>query len=189
MESIGFSRGDAVQVSRYQAALSGFALRVRSAGAASLLGLLLIGSVASLKAASKSDLEIGLVAQRVVREGTTEKLVDQSDVEPGQVVQYTAAYRNRSERTLSNLAPTLPIPHGTEFIPESARPLPTEASIDGKTFEPYPIRRSRKLNNGLEVVVDVPASSYRALRWSAGDLSPTSTFITSARVRIIANNE
>ena len=189
MELHAFSQGDAIEVSCSRAAFSGTAFRARYAATVLLIASAMIASVSSLKAAQKNDLEIGLVAQRVVQEGSAEKLIDQPDVEPGQVIQYTAAYHNRSERTLANLAPTLPIPQGTEFIAESARPLPTEASIDGKTFEHYPIRRARKLNNGLEVVVDVPASSYRALRWTAGDLTPASTFTTSARVRIIANND
>ena len=179
-------RDDTIVVSRSQIAFSGITSRALYA----IIFLFVASAIAlPLKAAPKNDLEIGLVAQRVVQEGMAEKLVDQSDIEPGQVIQYTAAYRNRSERTLAHLAPTLPIPHGTEFIPESAHPLPAEASIDGKTFEPYPIRRSHKLSNGLEVLVDVPASSYRALRWTAGDLTPSSTFTTSARVRIVANND
>jgi hypothetical protein len=189
MDLHAFSRGDAIEVTCSHGSCTGSSFRARYAAGVLLVASVMVATNATLRAGQKNDLEVGLTARCVVHEGGAEKLVAQADVEPGQIIQYTAAYHNRSQRTLPNFAPTLPLPHGAEYIALSANPAPTEASIDGQTFEPYPIRRTRKLSNGLEETVEVPATSYRALRWAAGDLTPSSTFTTSARVRILASND
>ncbi|HEY9154393.1 MAG TPA: hypothetical protein VIM69_04640 [Opitutaceae bacterium] len=189
MDLHAFIRGDAIEVTCSHTSTNGLSFRARYAAAVLLIASVMVATNATLKAEQKNDLEVGLTTQCVVREGTEEKLVAPAHLEPGQVLQYTAAYHNRSQHTLANFAPTLPLPRGSAYIPASAFPAPTEASIDGQTFEPYPIQRIRKLNNGLEETVEVPASSYRALRWSAGDLSPAGTFTTSARVRVLANSD
>lgn len=145
----------------------------------------LLGQGSALRAKDARDLEIALTAQQVVRDAAgVETLKDHAAVEPGQLVQYTATYHNRSVLPLRNLAPTLPIPAGMEFVPGSASPAPQLASLDGKNFEPYPIRHTHRLADGREVIVEVPASAYRALRWAAGELAPGFTLVTTARARV-----
>lgn len=140
-----------------------------------------------MKAATKSDLDIALTAHQViVSPAGKESLTSGVAAQPGDVIQYTAVYSNTGGQALRNLAPTLPIPVGMEFIAGSASPKPAFASVDGKKFEPYPIRRTLKLADGREIVAEVPASEYRALRWTASDLSPSAAVTTIARVRVAA---
>lgn len=150
---------------------------------------LFLSATGRLSAAQKSDLEISLVTQRVeFSAGKTVLTPDPAvSASPGEVIQYTASYRNLSSKSLSQLAPTLPIPVGTEYVADSAAPAATEGSLDGKSFERLPIRRPQKLADGSEIYVVMPNRCIRALRWSAGDLPAAGTFIASARVRVISN--
>lgn len=144
--------------------------------------------MSSLWAKEKNDLEIALTAQSVVRDVSgQESLVANVSVEPGDVVAYTAVYRNHGAQPLRQLVPTLPVPAGMEFIAGSAQPAPATASLDGKKFEPYPIRRTHKLADGREVTTEIPVSAYRALRWSAGDLSPKDALTVVIRARVSTN--
>lgn len=65
----------------------------------------------------------------------------------------------------------LPIPAGFEFLPDTARPPPAKASVDGRVFEPLPLRRVVKLADGRIKEQLVPLAEYRALRWAIGDLA------------------
>jgi uncharacterized repeat protein (TIGR01451 family) len=98
------------------------------------LGILI--SCAQLLAQSKDDLKITLTAEKVtVQKDGKEALVAATRAKPGEVIQYTAVYLNQSKGTLRNLAPTLPIPSGMEYIADSAKPAATQASLDRKVFE------------------------------------------------------
>jgi hypothetical protein len=85
---------------------------------------------------------------------------------------------------VKELAATLPVPRGMEFLPRTAAPEPILASLDGKTFEPVPLQRRVRLANGREVTRDVPAAEYRFLRWSLGTLGARETRTVAARVRV-----
>ncbi|ATC64895.1 hypothetical protein CMV30_13475 [Nibricoccus aquaticus] len=166
---------------------SGASSRRSCARALFLAVAVFLGSTAELSAAQKNDLEIALSAQRVNKvDASQESLDDDDNVAPGDVVQYRAVYRNQSDHALRNLAPTLPIPAGTEYVDGSAYPAPVEGSLDGKTFESFPIRRSVKTPDGRSLLVAVPVSAYRALRWKAAELPAAATFVTTARVQIVA---
>ena len=70
----------------------------------------------------------------------------------------------------------------------SAKPAPAEASLDGRTFAPIPLKRRVTLPTGEVQEQEVPPSEYRALRWQAGDLAPGSRTAIAARTRILPAN-
>jgi hypothetical protein len=63
--------------------------------------------------------------------------------------------------------------------------VPSEASLDGKKFEPLPIVRKVRMPSGVETEVEVPASEYRALRWEAGNLAPGAKTTITARAKLV----
>lgn len=138
---------------------------------------------------SKSDLAIALTAQKVIAQSDgREKLLAADRALPGEVIQYDALYQNQSGRPLNNVAPTLPIPAGMIYVADTAKPSPTEASLDGKTFAPIPLKRVVALPTGETQEQVVPASEYRALRWQVGELAPGSRATVIARTRILPAN-
>src|SRR5258708_4237448 len=89
----------------------------------------LFGSTAPLQAREKKDLEINLAAQRVERDAAgAESIAKDVSATPGDVVRYTATFQNNSLKSLRQLAPTLPIPRGMNYVPGSASPEPTSAT-------------------------------------------------------------
>jgi uncharacterized repeat protein (TIGR01451 family) len=135
---------------------------------------------------AKSDLAISLIAKKVVLQADgKESLVAADRAFPGEMIQYDALYENQSAKPLTSVAPTLPIPVGMVFVPESASPAPSEASLDGRKFEPLPILRKVRTPSGEEMKVEVAATEYRALRWKAGDLAPGAKTTITARARLV----
>jgi len=135
---------------------------------------------------AKNDLAISLTAKKVVRQADgKEKLLPADRAFPGETIQYDALYLNQSAKSLSGVAPTLPIPNGMIFVPESATPAPAQASLDGKKFQPIPIMRKVTLPTGEEKEEEVPATEYRALRWNAGDLAAGAKTTVTARTKLV----
>jgi len=131
-----------------------------------------------------------IAAKKVVKSTDgKERLLPADRAFPGEVIQYDALYQNQSAKPLSGVSPTLPIPSGMIFVPESATPAPAEASLDGKSFQPIPILRKVTLPNGDEKMEEVPATEYRALRWRAGDLAAgAKTTVTARTMLALAGN-
>jgi uncharacterized repeat protein (TIGR01451 family) len=115
-----------------------------------------------------------------------ESLVPADAPKPGDVIQYTATYRNTGPQGVRNLEATLPIPPQTELVASSDRPAGARASTDGKTFGAMPLKR-KKLVQGKEVEETVPLREVRFLRWSAPELAAGQSAAFSARVRIVDN--
>lgn len=135
---------------------------------------------------TKGDLDIKLVAQKVIKTPDgEERFVSAEKAVPGDVILYTATYRNVGKGTIRELEPNLPIPTGTEFIPDSAKPKPALASIDGKKFEPVPIKR-KVVVDGKEVEQEVPQTQYKALRWKVDTLEAGKEFKVEARVKVLS---
>jgi uncharacterized repeat protein (TIGR01451 family) len=147
-----------------------------------------LGAARPAFAQNKTDVAVSLVAQKVATGKDGREVLRPADrAFPGEVVQYDALYRNTSARSVRNLAPTLPIPPGLEYVPDSAKPAPAQASVDGKAFAPFPLLRPVKQADGTVLQRPVPWSEYRALRWSMGDLDAGKSVTVSARARLGAN--
>jgi uncharacterized repeat protein (TIGR01451 family) len=127
---------------------------------------------------------VELTANRVTQSQGKEVLAPAEKAQPGETLQYRALYRNDGAAEAKGLMATLPIPRGTSYVPGTAQPGRVEASLDGRTFAPVPLKRSVKLADGRTVVKDVPVAEYRALRWALGTLPSKQSRAVTARVRI-----
>lgn len=144
------------------------------------------GPAAAAPAPARGDLDIKLVAQRVLRDADGQEALQPAErAFPGDVIQYDATYHNRADKGIANVAPTLPIPTGMEYVPDSAKPAPALASLDGKLFEPIPLKRQVILPSGEVQEQEVPATEYRALRWNLGEMEAGGRTTVVARARLL----
>lgn len=112
-----------------------------------------------------------------------EKLVPAQAAKPGQVIEYRAKYTNNLKKKITSLKPTIPIPTGMTWIPGRKEKV-SEASLDGKNFQKFPIKESRTLESGKVEQVAVDPSRYRALRWYVQELPAGGDILISTRVMI-----
>ena len=154
----------------------------RAIGLALLLGVMCAGAANGQNA---NDVVVTLKAQKVERTRDGKEVLRVADrAIPGEVIQYEALYRNQGKKGIRNLQPTLPIPAGLEYLPDSAKPAPSKASLDGKNFAPVPLMRQVASADGKTKEEPVPPSEYRALRWELGDLDSGRNALVSARARL-----
>ena len=140
-----------------------------------------------LAAAAGDDVTVSLEARKVTADARGKELFAPGDhARPGDVLEYRARYANPGVGAVKQLVATLPIPAGVEYLAASALPASAQASLDGKTFAPIPLRRTVRLADGREVMREVPASEYRWLRWTFASLKGQSSEIVRARVRVSA---
>ena len=154
--------------------------------AAALL-LCVVALASTTLAQSKEDLVSTLAARKAVVAEGRETLVPGDVAKPGDTIEYQATYFNQSARQLGNVQGTVPIPEGSRLLANAAKPAPTSASTDGKTFSTYPLKRTVLSAEGKKEVVPVPFAEYRALRWNLGSLAPGATTTVAARVEIVTN--
>jgi len=133
-----------------------------------------------------NDLAVSLTARKVVtQDNGLEQLLPAERAFPGEVIQYDALCVNQSMKPLDSVSPTLPIPKGMVFVPNSAQPAPAEASTDGRTFARIPLKRKVLTSTGQEREEEVPPTEYRALRWHLGKLASGARATVSARTKLI----
>jgi len=152
-----------------------------------LLACAFSNSNAVAGAQPKEALAIELTMKRVVTDAKgNERLEDAPRIKPGDLIEYTAVYRNRSKQTLSGLKGSLPVPVGLEYVKRTAQPSSVLATADGSQYAAEPLLRTIKDKAGREQRVEVPYSDYRNLRWDIGDLGAGKKSVVSARMRVIA---
>lgn len=131
--------------------------------------------------------ETRLEASKVERAADgKETLVPAQIARPGDLIEYTATYRNGGSPAVHDLAATLPIPANTELVAGSAKPAGAVASLDGRTFAPIPLTR-RVTRDGKPVEEEIPLSEYRYLRWHVASLAGGASVAFKARVKVIEN--
>jgi uncharacterized repeat protein (TIGR01451 family) len=129
---------------------------------------------------------IKLELKRVVTDAKgDEKLEAAPKVKPGELVEYSAVYRNRSKQAVTGLKASLPVPFGLQYVGGTAKPTPFEASVDGTKFEAAPLKQTVKGTDGKEQKIDVPLEEYRGLRWEVGTLEAGKKVVVKARMRVI----
>lgn len=145
-----------------------------------------LSAVLSLAAhADNGGLTSELKVWNVVKQADgVETLQPAQTVKPGDVLQYTAVYKNSGHRAVSRLMASLPIPAGTELVGASAVPHEVQASVDGKVYATVPLMRKARRADGQVVDVPVPLAEYRSLRWPEQQVAVGASFTTSARVRV-----
>jgi uncharacterized repeat protein (TIGR01451 family) len=126
-----------------------------------------------------------LVVKRVVPDGKGGEAFEEVEkAGPGDLVDYTCVYRNRGGETLRGVRAALPIPPGTDLLPETVSPPFSEASLDGAKFLPVPVKRKVKDAKGVETEEEVPLSEYRSVRWDLKNLAAGQAVTVRMRVRI-----
>lgn len=133
-------------------------------------------------APAAEPVKVALQAFKVVDVNGKETLTESKTAKPGEVLEYRAIYSNVSKKIITNLAATLPVPVGMEYVALSVKPAGAQASTDGKVFSAMPL--TRKGADGK--TVPVPLTDYRALRWTVSSLTPGKPFEVSARMRVSA---
>lgn len=130
-----------------------------------------------------ADLFVAKVAQKADGQKTFESA---RGAAPGDIVEYRVTYRNTAWEQVRGVVGTLAIPaNRMSYVLESAtRGSMLEASVDGKTFEPVPLRRLVVHEDGSMKMEPIPASEYRYLRWLLGDLPAHGSVTVSARMHI-----
>ncbi|MCK5727355.1 MAG: DUF11 domain-containing protein [Thiotrichaceae bacterium] len=118
-----------------------------------------------------------------------ERLSAVKTAEPGETLQYQLTYKNNSKQSLTGLIVTGPIPANTHFIGKSTHTRVNASllvSIDGGgKFEQEPVKRLRKMPNGKEKMVIIPAEKYTHVRWKANsELSAGKKQTFNYRVRV-----
>jgi uncharacterized repeat protein (TIGR01451 family) len=104
---------------------------------------------------------------------------------PGDVIEYTATYRNTTRQAIKGLEATIPVPSNTEFVAGSQRPAQAKASLDARTLGRHAPSSARSCADGREVEEQVPVREYRYLRWFPGELGGDKTMTFTARVRVV----
>jgi uncharacterized repeat protein (TIGR01451 family) len=122
----------------------------------------------------------------VLKAGGAETVDSAATARPGDVLEYVADFRNDGASTARGLTATLPLPVGTEFVPGSQHPAQVQASLDGTTFAPLPLKAWVKAADGSSHEELVPTRDYRFLRWAPTDLAARADLSVSARVTITA---
>ena len=135
--------------------------------------------------AATATISASLQAFKVVLQKNGAEALASADVaQPGDVIEYQATYSNEGQRAATNLSATLPIPGALAYVPNTAAPAGFMASTDAQNFAPAPLKRAAKDANGKRVMVLVPFSEYRALRWNVKQLAPGADFKVSARASV-----
>jgi uncharacterized repeat protein (TIGR01451 family) len=148
-----------------------------------LVSLVLIScAVAAIAAGAVTN---ALSVHRVLIDPTGHESLAPADVaKPGDVLEYVASFHNQGTSAAHGLVATLPLPVGTEWLSEEAHPAASQASLDGASYAPIPLKRSVKAADGSAHEELVPLREYRYLRWAPTDLAASADYQVSARVRI-----
>lgn len=134
----------------------------------------------------KGDVSVEMTARKVVRDAKgVERFESGASAKPGEVIEYVVVYRNNGRGKVTDLLGTIPVPAGMEYLPGTARPERFEASTDGRTFAPAPLKRLVRSPNGKEALREVPTREYRALRWDFRTLEAGAEKKAAARMRIL----
>ena len=143
--------------------------------------------LATPKTQSAAAVEIKLARRKVSLVDANEIFQDASTAKPGEILEESAIYTNKSKIVVTELEATLPIPFGTELMASSTKPAAAlvRASTDGMNFQTIPLKRKVKLASGIEVEQAVPLNEYRFLRWYPGELAAGKSLTYSARFKIV----
>lgn len=136
-----------------------------------------------LSFAAQAEVKVEMKAEKVSIQNGKESKASAEKAAPGDIVQYTAIYKNKDKSPAKQVLATLPIPVGTEYVSGTAIPAGATASTDGTKFASIPLKRMVKNAEGKTIEQEVPFSEYRALRWSFGELAGGESRTVSARVK------
>lgn len=131
-----------------------------------------------------------LEAFRITTDQAGEEIATKvEEVTPGDLIEYRLTYTNNLGESISQLQPVLPVPMGMEYQLLSAEPVLTGASLSnsGTDFQPVPLTRQVRDEDGNVVTREVSGREYRRLRWTVETLGSGQEVLLTARVRVISN--
>jgi uncharacterized repeat protein (TIGR01451 family) len=139
---------------------------------------------------AQPNVQSELVAEKLVRAPSGQLSRAAADaVKPGDLVAYTAKYRNAGNEPARALVVTVPVPSGMEY--QGRQPdeklAPALASLDGKTYSAIPLVRKVKNAQGQEVAQEVPLSEYRFLRWNVPQLAAGANVAVQVTAKVSTN--
>ena len=127
---------------------------------------------------TKPQLQLRLEAEKKILKGekvTWQALQGQAVVQAGDVLRYTVAGENKSDRAVKNLTLNQPIPKGMQYVLKSATATSNAKitySIDGaRTFVDNPTIQV-KLANGKVETKPAPAKAYTHIRMNFNESVP-----------------
>lgn len=125
---------------------------------------------------------VALTQQKVVKDDKgRETLVEAETVKPGDTLEYRAVYKNVSAQPVKQLAATIPLPEGLEYLPSSAQPRKgVQFAPASGVYGAEPL--TRKLPNGR--TENLAYSEYRTVRWSVEQLAPGAEVTVVARAKV-----
>lgn len=149
------------------------------------------GAAAATAAAGRAEVRLqAWQVQTVVEQASVKERLQPlpSQIRPGDVVEYEARYVNGTGKPAADVQITLPVPAGGLQIQLNAfgDTPPQFASLDGKRYEPLPLKREVRLADGRRATIDVPAAEYRYLRWYLGTLPAGAERAVRARMQLPA---
>lgn len=131
-----------------------------------------------------SEVKVVLTAHKIVKTDGAEQGISADKAKPGDVIEYVATYKNTDNKPATDVTATLPIPHGMEYMPNTAAPEHVMASTGDEHYAPVPLKRMAKDANGKPKEELVPYSEYRSLRWQLGAMSGGATRDVKARMKV-----
>ncbi len=146
--------------------------------------MMIVVSHAAL-AQSSAEVVSTLSVQRITNQAEGKEMAGPAaSAKPGDVLEYVVDYKNQGKSAARSLVVTLPLPTGTEYIPNSANPVASLASVDGIAYAPLPLMRKVKQADGKVIDQPVPYANYRFLRWAGLDLAPGKNRRYTTRVKL-----
>ncbi len=140
-------------------------------------------SATAVAQAKAGMVKVDLKTSKVVQVNGKEELQDANSAKPGEVLEYVATYHNTGNAAVKNVKGDIPVPAGTEYVPDARLKAPDLAAGADKNFAPLPLKR-KVMRNGVEVEELLPYSEYRILRWNIGQMAPGATVVLKARVKL-----
>ena len=134
---------------------------------------------ASVKPAPVAPVQVQYAVFLVSTDGDGEQLTPVRQVRPDQTLLYRITYRNQTTQAINGIQPVIVLPAGIHYVDQatqqaagtsgksrqqrsgSALSQPVDASLDGQTFSPVPLKQGDTI---------IPAGRYRALRWPTRNL-------------------
>jgi uncharacterized repeat protein (TIGR01451 family) len=139
----------------------------------------------ALSLSAKAEVKVTLVASKIMKSNGAEIQQSGQTAKPGDTIEYVAEYRNTDKSAVRNVVATLPVPAGTEYVPDTESPRPALASTDGTHFSAIPLKRTVRNASGQPTEELVPYSEYRTLRWDLGAISGDGSKTIKARVKVV----
>lgn len=131
---------------------------------------------------NQGQLQLRLEAEKKIQKGekvTWQALQGQAVVQPGDVLRYTVAGENKSDRPVKNLTLNQPIPKGMQYVLKSATATNNAKitySIDARTFVENPTIQV-KLANGKVETKPAPATAYTHIRMNFNSSVPAKAIV------------